>query len=172
MIDYITDLIFEHHVPVPGKGIDIFRDLYPLLKNQIEIEQFEMLEICQNQFDSYASDDFNMLTYISEEDISTILFLDNLSNHFLNKSKYYIKSEELRILYDLSCETLECKSNIDEYNDLIRITNSVGILSPSNKNSNKKRNNIIKNPLEYSHYFLNIGPIQLKAMVDVVFGQI
>lgn len=173
MIDFMTDLIFEHHVPVPGKGIDIFRELYPLLKDRNEVEQFEMLEICQNQFDSFnVSDDFSMLTYISEEEISTILFLDNLSNHFLKKSNYYITSDELKILYDLSCETLECESNVDEFNDLIKTTNNVGILSPSNKGSRKKRKNTNHNTFKCDSYFMVIGPHQLKAMVDVVFGKL
>ena len=172
MIDFMTDLVFEHHVPVPGKGIDIFRELYPLLKDRNEIEQFEMLEICQDHFDSFnVSDDFGMLTYISEEDISTIIFLDNLSNHFLKKSKYYIRSNELKNLYDLSCETLECESNIDEFNDLIKKTNDVGILSPSNKDLCKIRNSNIHNAFECDSYFMVIGHLQLKAMVDVVFGK-
>jgi len=166
MINFITDLVFEHHVPVPGKGIDIFRELYPLLKDRSELEQLELLEICQNQFDSYnVSDDFSMLTYISEEDISTILFLDNLSNYFLNKSRYYINSNELRILYDLSCETIEFQSNTNEFNDLIKTVNNVGILSPSNMNLSK---NLAPNIFKY---FLNIGPLQLKNIVDVVFGK-
>jgi hypothetical protein len=162
MINFMTDLIFEHHVPVPGKGIDIFRELYPLLKEQNEIVQFEMSEICNSQFDFFnASDDFGMLTFISEEDISTILFLDNLANHFLKKSRYYITSNELKTLYDLSCETLECESNVDEFQEIIKTTSNVGILSPS-KTSN----------LDCSSYFLVIGSYQLKAMVDVVFGKI
>ena len=169
LINYITDLVFEHHVPVPGKGVDIFREIYPLLKDRSEIEQFEMLEICQNQFNSFnVSDDFSMFTYISEEDISTILFLDNLSNHFLNKSKYYITSNELKNLYDLSCETLEFQSTIDEFNDLIKTVNNVGILSPSNKDLCKIR----KKPVHIAFkYFLNISPHQLKNIVDVVFGK-
>ncbi|MHA1294510.1 MAG: hypothetical protein ACTSQJ_17865, partial [Promethearchaeota archaeon] len=28
LIEFITDLIFEHFVPVPGKGINIYRDIY------------------------------------------------------------------------------------------------------------------------------------------------
>jgi hypothetical protein len=162
MINFMTDLIFEHHVPVPGKGIDIFRELYPLLKEQNEIVQFEMVEICNSQFDFFnASDDFGMLTFISEEDILSILFLDNLANHFLKQSRYYITSNELKTLYDLSCETLECASNIDEFQEIIKTTSNVGILSPSKTNN-----------LDCSSYFLVIGSYQLKAMVDVVFGKI
>ncbi|MHA1486082.1 MAG: hypothetical protein ACTSSC_02800, partial [Promethearchaeota archaeon] len=35
LIDLITDLIFEHHVPVPGKGIEILRELYPVLNQKM-----------------------------------------------------------------------------------------------------------------------------------------
>ncbi|MFX1443057.1 MAG: hypothetical protein ACFFHV_06555, partial [Promethearchaeota archaeon] len=91
LIQFITDLIFEHYVPVPGKGIEIMREIYPFLKTQDNIEYFKMLEICQNQFDSFQiSDEFNMLNYISEEDLLTIIFLDNLSNTFSKKSHFYI----------------------------------------------------------------------------------
>jgi len=174
MIDYITDLVFEHHVPVPGKGMDIFREIYPLLKDRSELEHHEMLEICQNQFDSFnVIDDFSMLTYISEEDISTIIFLDNLSNHFLNKSKYYITSNELKKLYEISCETLEFQSNIDEFNDLIININNIGILSPSNRNSSNKKTHTFRKAFECDlYFFLSINPILLKDMVDVVFGKL
>ena len=173
MINYITDLVFEHHVPVPGKGMDLFREIYPLLKDRSELEHHEMLETCQNQFDSFnVTDDFSMLTYISEEDISTIIFLDNLSNHFLNKSKYYITSNELKNLYDISCETLEFQSNIDEFNELITNINNIGILSPSNKNLSNKNTRSFHKAINYDLYFMVIAPHQLKTMVDVVFGKL
>jgi len=173
MINYITDLIFEHHVPVPGKGMELFREIYPILKDRSEIEPHEMLEICQNQFNSFnVTDDFSMLTYISEEDISTIIFLDNLSNHFLNKSKYYISRNELKNLYDISCETLEFNSNIDDFNDLIININNIGILSPSNKDLSRNRKNTIHKAFECNSYFMVIAPHQLKTMVDVVFGKL
>jgi len=173
MINYITDLIFEHYIPVPGKGMDLFREFYPLLKDRSELERHEMIEICQNQFDSFnVTDDFSMLTYISEQDITTIIFLDNLSNHFLNKSKYYIASNELKSLYDISCEILEFQSNIDEFNEIIMDINNIGILSPSNKNLSNKNTNTFHKAFECDSYFMVIAPHQLKTMVDVVFGKL
>ncbi len=173
LIQYITDLIFEHYVPVPGKGIDMLREIYPFLKNQDSIEHFKMLEIFQNQFDSFQiSDEFNMLNYISEEDLLTIIFLDNLSNTFATKSHFYIDLNNLQELYDISCESLDYEKDSNEFKNIIQKALRVGILSPSRKGLTTNIKFLSKNPLTYDCFFMTINPFQLKAMVDAVFGQI
>lgn len=173
LIEFITDLIFEHHVPVPGKGIDILRELYPFLKNQKSVSQFEMMEVCKNQFDTFQpSDEFDMLNYISEEDVLTILFLDNLSNYFLKKSNFYISYNGLKELYNISCETLKYDKDVNEFNDLIKKVQSVGILSVSKKNVEEKDKILSNNILYGDYYFMIINPNDLKIIVDAVFGKI
>lgn len=173
LIEFITDLIFEHHVPVPGKGIDIFRELYPFLKNQKSVSQFEMMEVCKNQFDTFQpSDEFDMLNYISEEDVLTILFLDNLSNYFLKKSNFYISYNGLKEIYNISCETLKYDKDVNEFNDLIKKVQSVGILSVSKKNIEEKDKILSNNILYGDYYFMIINPNDLKIIVDAVFGKI
>ncbi|TFG13964.1 MAG: AAA family ATPase [Promethearchaeota archaeon] len=173
LIQFITDLIFEHYVPVPGKGIDILREIYPFLKNRNDIEHFKMLEICQNQFDSFQiTDEFDMLNYISEEEILTIIFLDNLSNDFSKKSTYYIDLKHLKELYDISCESLEYEKDLNEFKTILQKIVRIGILSPSKKTLKSYSNILSDNPLSYTHYFMSINPYQLKAMVDAVFGQL
>ena len=174
IIDIITDLTMEHYVPVPGKGINIFRELYPFLKDNTTIDQYEMFEICQNQFDSFQiADDFGMLSYISEEDILTTIFLDNLSNYFLNKAQFYITTKKLKELYALACESLEYKKSINEFNGLITILNNLGILTHSKKGlkggSNKKFTN---KRLDLELYFMIISPHQLKSIIDAMFGKL
>ncbi|MFX1258461.1 MAG: hypothetical protein ACFFAN_11415 [Promethearchaeota archaeon] len=172
LIEFITDLIFEHYVPVPGKGIDIFRELYPYLKEQKNFKHFEILKVCQNQLDSSGNiDEFNMLTYISEEDPLTIIFLDNLSNYFINKSDYYITSRELKEVYDLTCEALEYEKNLKEFNNLIKMTQKIGIISPSKKSLIDKKY-IPNDPLNCVYFFMIVDPYQLKALVDAIFGKI
>ncbi len=174
IIDYITDITFEHHVPVPGKGIEVFRECYPLLKSNSTIDLNEMLEVCKNQFDSFQmSDDFGMLTYLSEEDLLTIIFLDNLSNFFLRKAKYYISSSELKELYDLSCESLEYQKSTLEYETLIQKITDVGILSVSRRRGPSRSRSVrTGNGISNDSYFMIICPHQLKSIVDVVFGKL
>ncbi|TFG02852.1 MAG: hypothetical protein EU542_03920 [Promethearchaeota archaeon] len=173
LIEFITDLIFEHYVPVPGKGIDIFREIYPFLKENHTMEQYKMLEICQHQFDTYhIEDEFNLLNYISEEDILTIIFIDNLTNIFLKKSKYYIKLTELKELYDVSCESLDYDKHLDEFNHLIKSILRIGILSPSKKHLINRKQRLKNDSLESDYYFMVINPYQLKAMVDAIFGNV
>ena len=173
LLEFIIDLIFEHYIPVPGKGVDILRELYPFLKNQKSVGHFEMMEVCKNQFDTFQpSDEFNMLNYISEEDILTILFLDNLSNYFLKKSNFYISYNGLKELYNISCETLRYEKDTNEFNDLIKKAQNVGILSFSKKNFDKKDNHVSNNALFGDYYFMIINPNDLKIMVDAVFGKI
>ena len=172
IIDFISDLIFEHYVPVPGKGMDMLRELYPFLKEQNTVEHYKMLDICQNQFDTFQiSDEFSMLEYISEEDLLMIIFLDNLSNHFLKSSNYYITSIELKELYDISCESLEYEKNFNELISIINKIQRVGILSPSKKFNNENAS-ITDNSIECNCFFMIINPYQLKIMVDTVFGKI
>lgn len=171
LIEYITDLIFEHYAPVPGKGIEIIRELYPALKDKKNVKYTDMIEVCRNQFDTSESiDEFSLLTYISEEDLLTVIFLDNLSNHFINKSNYYITSNKLKELYDLSCEYLEYRKDLQEFKELLGTMQKLGIVCPSKKSLIENRFNT-NDPFSCVYYFMVVDPIQLKAMIDTIFGQ-
>ena len=156
LIEYITDLIFEHYVPVPGKGVEILKELYPFLKERTS-QNFGLFEIIQNQFEPLQmSDEFSMLSYISEEELLTLIFLDSLSNFFLNKQKYYISLSELKDLYFVSCENIDYKKSSNEFNNLIKTYQNIGIINTS-KNPSKQR------------FFMTIAPKQLKTIIDTVF---
>jgi len=169
---YITDLICEQHVPVPGKGIEILRDIYPILKNNNGTCNFELLEICQNEFDIFQiSDEFSIINYLSEEDILTIIFLDNLSNYFISKMNYYISFNELLELYELSCESLGYSKNNNEFQSLIGEMLNMGVIKPSQRsNCKKSMYNIFKN-LSCDFFFILINPKQIKIIIDTIFNQ-
>lgn len=170
LIEYITDLIFENYAPVPGKGIEIMRELYPALKDKKDIKYKDMTEVCRNHFESESIDEFSLLTYISEEDLLTVIFLDNLSNHFIDKSNYYITSNKLKELYDLSCEYLEYRKDLQEFKILIESLQKLGIVCPSKKSLIENRFNTM-DPFNCVYFFMVVDPILLKAMIDTVFGQ-
>jgi len=170
LIEYITDIIFENYAPVPGKGIEIMRELYPALKDKKDIKYKDMTEVCRNHFESESIDEFSLLTYISEEDLLTVIFLDNLSNHFIDKSNYYITSNKLKELYDLSCEYLEYRKDLQEFKILIESLQKLGIVCPSKKSLIENRFNTM-DPFNCVYFFMVVDPILLKAMIDTVFGQ-
>ncbi|MHA1489481.1 MAG: hypothetical protein ACTSRI_07485, partial [Promethearchaeota archaeon] len=170
LIEFMTDLIFEHYVPVPGKGIDLLRQLFPILKEQKNIHPFEMYEIWKDQFDTFQiSDEYNMLTFFSDQDMLTNLLLDNLANFFLKTLNYYISLKDLKELYDISCESLGYDKDVNEFYSLIKMLQGIGILSASKKGLNRKSSN---NDLNYDYFFMVINPNNLKIMVDAVFGKI
>lgn len=171
LIQYITDLVCEQYVPVPGKGVEILRDLYPILKNKTNFRNFELLEICQNEFDVFQiTDEFSMLSYIAEEDLLNILFLDNLSNYFTCNMKYYISLKELQELYDLACENLEYNRSISEFNKLSREMINIGILKPSKRTISKNNIYSSNKTLNSEFFFLLINPKQLKIIIDTIFS--
>jgi hypothetical protein len=111
-----------------------------------------------------------MLNYLSEETPLAIVFLDNLINHFSsNSSNYYINLEELKELFDISCESLEANENIEEFMNMIIRLKNIGILSPSNKGIDFTYEIVLESELSKNFYFLLLNPIKLKAMVDAVF---
>ena len=172
LIKYITDLICEQYVPVPGKGIDILRDIYPILKNKNNLSNFELLEICQNEFDSFQiSDEFSMLNYLTEEDVLTVIFLDNLSNYFMRKMNYYISLEELQELYEISCETLEYSKNINEFRKLTEDLLNIGIIKPSKRTLSKLNTHNSLTNINYNLFFILINPKQIKVIIDTIFNQ-
>ncbi|MFX0022542.1 MAG: hypothetical protein ACFE9S_09445 [Candidatus Hermodarchaeota archaeon] len=172
LIRYITDLICEEYVPVPGKGIEILRDVYPILKNNKGSCNFDLLEICQNEFDTFQiSDEFNLINYLSEEDILTIVFLDNLSNLFLNKMKYYVSFNEVFECYELSCEYLEYTKNNNEFYSLIEEMLNVGIIKLSKRSQNKRNHNNRLNNLDNNSFFTIVNPRQIKVIIDTIFNQ-
>jgi len=171
IIEFITDLIFEHFVPIPGKGIEILRELYPTLKNQHTAGHSELVRVFQEQFDTFQiSDEFNMLSYISELDILVLLFLDNLSDYFINNSKFYISRNNLKELYEISCESLEYEKLPKEFIKLTNIFERIGLLSGSKNNILKENPSKAHNSLELDRYFMAINPNHLKAMVDALFN--
>ncbi len=170
LIDLITDLIFEHHVPVPGKGIEILRELYPVLNQKITLKKFEIYDILQNQFDTLQiTDEFSMVSYISESDLLNLIFLDNLSNYFLKKANLYITIQELRELYYVTCESIDYEKNIEEFKHLIVNLRNIGILNASKKNNVNNFRYFNDNVLNYDNYFMVINPKQLKPIMDAIF---
>ena len=172
LVEFITDLIFEHYVPVPGKGIAILREIYPVLNQQVSLNNLEISEILRNQFDSLqVTDEFSMLSYISEAELLTIIFLDNLSNHFLKNSNLYITIKELKDLYFVSCESIDFEKDMEEFKNLITILRNIGILNASKKNNLNYYRNFSDNILNYNFYFMVINPQQLKSILDVIFNK-
>jgi len=170
LIEYITDLIFEHYVPVPGKGIEILKELYPLLKNPNHTHNLDCINIIQDQFDPIqVTDEFSLLTYISEGELLMIIFLDNLANFFLSKSNYYISNEKLEELYIISCESIEYDINKTQYYNILRNLKSVGLINLSKKGLQSDRLSEFNKVTEGSQYYLIINPKQLKAIVDAIF---
>jgi len=172
LVEFITDLIFEHYVPVPGKGIEILREIYPVLNQQVSLNNLEISEILRNQFDSLqATDEFSMLSYISEAELLTIIFLDNLSNHFLKNSNLYITIKELKELYFVSCESIDYEKDMEEFKNLITILRNIGILNSSKKNNINDYRNFSDNILNYNFYFMVLNPRQLKSILDAIFNK-
>ena len=170
LIDLITDLIFEHHVPVPGKGIEILRELYPILSQKMTLKKFEIYDILQNQFDTLQiADEFSMVSYISESDLLNLIFLDNLSNYFLKKANLYITIRELRELYYVTCESIDYEKDIEEFKHLIVSLRNIGILNASKKNKVNNFRYFSDNVLNYDYYFMVINPKQLKPIMDAIF---
>jgi len=170
LIDLITDLIFEHHVPVPGKGVEVLRELYPVLNQRVTLKKLEIYDILQNQFDTLqVTDEFSMLSYISESDLLNLIFLDNLSNYFLKKANLYISIQELRELYYVTCESIEYKKDMSEFILLISNLHNIGILNASKKNDVNDFRHFNDNILNFNHYFMVINPKQLKPILDAVF---
>ncbi len=172
LIRYITDLICEQHVPVPGKGVEILRDLYPLLKNKNYFNKIELLEICQDEFENFQiSDEFSMLNYLSEEDILAVIFLDNISNYFISKKNYYISVKELHELYEISCETLEYKKDYNEFSKLTEQILNFGIIKPSKRTSRQINTHINYSNANFDLFFILINPTQIKLIIDTIFNQ-
>ncbi|MHA2130090.1 MAG: hypothetical protein ACW99L_08965 [Promethearchaeota archaeon] len=170
LIRYIADIICEQYVPVPGKGIEIFRDIYPILKDKNKIKNFELMELLQNHFDQIQiSDEFTMLNYISEEDVLTIIFLDNLSHFFISKMNYYITLDELEEIYDISCESLDYKKNYNEFHNIIKGLLNSGIIKSSKKLHRQNNAYLLDNALNVDSYFMVISPNQIKTLIDTVF---
>ncbi|MFW9972455.1 MAG: hypothetical protein ACFFDF_19880 [Candidatus Odinarchaeota archaeon] len=172
LIKYITDLICEEYVPVPGKGIEILRDIYPIVKRTKGICNFELIEICHNEFDTFQiSDEFNIISFLSEEDILTIIFLDNLSNFFINKTKYYVSIDDLYELYELSCESLEYEKSNSEFQDLIEDLLKICILKPSKRKFDKNPCHENFSNFKSNFFFCLMKPKQIKIIIDTIFDQ-
>lgn len=172
LISYITDLICDQYVPVPGKGIEIIRDIYPILKANKGSYNFELLEVCQNEFDTFQiSDEFSMINYLTEEDILTVIFLDNLSHFFLSKKNYYISFNELFEIYELACESLEYRKNNNEFQSLIGDMLNIGVLKPSKKSKGKTDTYEGFSNVKYDFFFTLLNPKQIKIIIDTIFNQ-
>jgi hypothetical protein len=170
LIKYITDLIYEQYVPVPGKGIEILRDFYPMLKSKHNIKNCELIELCQNHFEQIQlHDEFSMLNYISEEEFLNIIYLDNLSSHFISKMNYYISLKELKELFHITCESLEYEKNFNEFQRLVKDLLNVGILRPSKKKLQGQKTSLLDSTPSSDSYFMVISPNQLKAIIDTIF---
>ncbi|MFX1308305.1 MAG: hypothetical protein ACFE8C_01270 [Promethearchaeota archaeon] len=171
LIRYITDLICDQYMPVPGKGIEILRDIYPILKNNKGSYNYELFEICQNEFDTFQiSDEFTILNYLSEEDILTVMFLDNLANFFISKKNYYISFNEILEIYELSCESLEYSKNSNEFDNLVEELLNMGLIKTSKRLNSKNDTYKGFNINNFDFFFTLINPKQIKVIIDTIFN--
>ncbi len=169
-IKYLTDLICEQYVPVPGKGIEIIRDIYPVLKENQKMRNFKLIELCQSHFDQMQiNDEFSMLNYISEEDFLHLIFLDNLSNYFISNMNYYITLHELEEIYNISCEALEYEKNMNEFQNIVKEMLNIGILRPSKNSQRENSPYFFDNSAKTNSYFMVMSPNQLKTLIDTLF---
>jgi hypothetical protein len=112
-----------------------------------------------------------MLSYISEAELLTIIYLDNLSNYFLKKSNFYITIKELKELYHVSCESINFEKKEDEFKHLITTLRNIGIINASKKNLINDFRYFNENILNYNFYFMVINPQNLKHIVDAIFNK-
>ena len=171
VLEFLTDLIFEFHVPVPGKGIEILKGLYPYLKKQSSIKMSKILDISKNHLDFNGDiDEFSLLSYISEEEILTIIFLNNLSTHYIGKTNYYITLNKLKELYDKTCDSLRYNKDKSEFKKIIISLIENRIL----KTSYKKLQNEMPSKYTFNreHFYMTLEPNQLNRIIDAIFGSI
>ncbi len=171
VIEYITDIIFDNYIPIPGKGIEILRDLFPSLQKKQSVNYNELIQICETHFESFLIfSEFNMLSFLSEEDLLTMIFLDKLANYFMRKSSlFYINFKILKELYFISCETIGYNKDLKEFSRLIKKLENLGIINLSKKKilvNKEKHLNILPS---MNSYFISISPLKLKAMIDAIF---
>ena len=143
--------------------MELMREIYPIIKKNKNITPDHLREQCLFQFDSFSLDEFGIISYISEADILIDIFLDNLSNYFSNGLNYYIDLPKLKLLYDVSCETLEFERNLIEFNQILQKLLDLEIL---------KESKFIQEYPDNARFFYSIMQTsQLKTMVDVIFGK-
>ncbi|MBN1213942.1 MAG: orc1/cdc6 family replication initiation protein [Candidatus Lokiarchaeota archaeon] len=171
VIEYITDIIFDNYIPIPGKGIEILKDLFPSLQKKQSINYNQLIQICETHFESFLIfSEYNMLSFLSEEDLLTMLFLDNLANYFMSKSSlFYINLKILKEIYFISCETIGYNKNLKEFSQLIKKFENLGIINLSKKNLLVNKENHLYNLPSMNSYFISISPLKLKAMIDAIF---
>ena len=171
LIEFITDFIFEQYVPVPGKGIDVLKELYPILHQQVKPERKEIMGVVQNQFDaSQLVDEFNLLNYFSDADLLNVIFLDNLSNFFLKSNNYYISSKELSDMYEISCESIDYEKSSKEFKNILTTLLNIGIINISKKRNPKSVSFSPDNSISSEYFFITCNPSQLKAIADSIFN--
>ena len=112
-----------------------------------------------------------MINYLSEADILTVIFLDNISNYFLSKMNYYISSNELQELYEISCETLEYNKNLNEFHEFTQQLLNFGIIRPSKRVLRKIDAYGSFNNVNNDLFFILINPKQIKVVIDTIFNQ-
>jgi hypothetical protein len=112
-----------------------------------------------------------MINYLSEEDILTVIFLDNFSNYFISKNKYYISIKDLHELYEISCETLEYEKSIIEFRKITEELLNIGIVKPSKRTFHKKSTHENINGLNNDSFFILMNPKQIKVIIDAIFNQ-
>ena len=112
-----------------------------------------------------------MINYLSEEDILTVIFLDNFSNYFTRKNRYYISLKELYELYEISCETLEYEKEFYEFRKITEEFLNIGIIKPSKRKFHKKSTNENFSGVNYDSFFILMNPKQIKVIIDAIFNQ-
>ncbi|MBD3186060.1 hypothetical protein GF325_04450 [Candidatus Bathyarchaeota archaeon] len=118
---FITDTVVEFDTSRPGPCIAILKHLYPRLRDghgediSLEIIQHAI----RHQLPNLSYSEFELVDFMQEATISMLLFLDNITTHFMSSGNYYLNGDDLRELYNMSCETLYIEPSVDEFSNYL-----------------------------------------------------
>ena len=180
MVQYIVDLVCQFDRQVPGSTIRVLRELFPIIEDGNFVDSDRIRDSCRFQFEGFSMDEITLAEYINESELLDKVFLDNVSRHFKGSENYYITHENLKLSYDIACESMEYTKKFNEFTNMLSKLEKISLLLPSffsNKTVKNPLNSLIrqdpiinKQVLPNSLYDLTIPPEFLTDILDFAFG--
>ncbi|MHA1682338.1 MAG: hypothetical protein ACTSUE_15485 [Promethearchaeota archaeon] len=158
---FITDAVVEFDTSRPGPCITVLKHVYPELKGMGNAQiSLELVQHCiKNNLSNLSYSEFEVVDFLNTAPIQLLILLDNIASYFKNSTRgeYYISRQELRELYDISCESMMMRPSEREFDEYMVELLQFHVLLKSNNYEEK--------------YFSLIPSNLIQSFLDEVIGQ-
>ncbi len=155
---FLTDAVVEFDSARPGPCVAMLKKIFPHVAGKgLEDIDLELLqESVRATLPSMSYNELDLADYFNTATVQALVFIDNIVSHYASTRQPYVSRNQLREIYNISCESMDLKGNNNEFESFLADLRGNNLLLKSNH--------------EGGTFFMVVPPRYLKVYLDEVLA--